>query len=102
MEDLLSRFEKVQRCEIPTFSWFVTHGSVRRDTTIDEGVVKRVFDERGVDCPPVDGDERVAPVQYTAPVDDDPVPADGVVRGWVVLRDGRGGVATRDFSFRLE
>lgn len=102
LEDLLTRFEKVQRCEIPTFSWFVTHGSVRRDTTIDEGVIDRVFDERGVDCPEVEGEERVAPVQYTPPVDDEPVPADGVVRGWVVLRDGRGGTATRAFSFRLE
>lgn len=102
MEDLLRRFEKVQRCEIPTFSWFVTHGSVRRDTTIDEGVVRRVFDPRGVDCPPVEGDERIATVRYTPPVDDEPVPDDGVVRGWVVLRDGRGGTATRSFSFRLE
>lgn len=102
MEELLERFEKVQRCEIPTFSWFVTHGSVRRDTTLDEGVVHRVFDPRGVDCPPVDGEEREATVRYTPPVEDDPVPADGVVRGWVVLRDGRGGTATRSFSFRLE
>ncbi len=102
MEDLLKRFEKVQRCEIPTFSWFVTHGSVRRDTTIDEGVVRRVFDARGVDCPPVEGEERVATVRYHPPVDDDPVPADGVVRGWVVLRDGRGGAAARAFSFQLE
>ncbi|OGQ22950.1 MAG: hypothetical protein A2138_10750 [Deltaproteobacteria bacterium RBG_16_71_12] len=102
LEDLLERFEKVQRCEIPTFSWFVTHGSVRRDTTIDEGVVQRVFDARGVDCPDVEGEERVAPVRYQPPVDDEPVPADGVVRGWVVLRDGRGGTATRAFSFRFE
>ena len=102
LEDLLARFQKVQRCEIPTFSWFVTHGSVRRDTTIDEGVVQRVFDARGVDCPEIEGEERVAPAEYTPPADGDRTPADGVVRAWVVLRDGRGGTATRAFSFRVE
>ncbi|MCC7112400.1 MAG: hypothetical protein IT382_24120 [Deltaproteobacteria bacterium] len=102
MDELLQRFEKVQRCEIPAFSWFVTHGSVRRDTTLDEGVLARVFDPRGVDCPEVEGDEHLPSVRYHPPVDDDPVPADSVVRGWVVMRDGRGGTATRSFSFRLE
>lgn len=102
MEELLQRFEKVQRCEIPAFSWFVTHGSVRRDTTLDEGVLGRVFDPRGVDCPEVEGDEHLPTVRYHPPVDDEPVPADGQVRGWVVMRDGRGGTATRSFSFRLE
>ncbi|MCC7074712.1 MAG: hypothetical protein IT383_25610 [Deltaproteobacteria bacterium] len=102
LEELLARFEKVQRCEIPTFSWFVTHGSVRRDTTIDEGVLQRVFDPRGVDCPDIEGEERVAPVEYTPPDEGDRVPGDGIVRAWVVLRDGRGGTATRAFSFRFE
>ncbi len=102
LEELVARFAKVQRCEIPTFSWYVTHGSVRRDTTVDEGVVQRVFDPRGVDCPDIEGDERVAPVEYTPPAEGDRVPADGVVRAWVVLRDGRGGAAVRSFSFRFE
>lgn len=105
VEELIERFEKVQRCEIPTFSWFVTHGRVRRDTTLDESVVERVFDERGVDCPPVEGDERAPEVEYTPPTGeaDDPLPADGEpIRGWVVMRDGRGGTAVRSFEFAFE
>lgn len=104
VDKLVARFEKVQRCEIPTFSWFVTHGRVRRDTTLDESVVQRVFDERGVDCPPVEGEERAPEVEYTPPTGEegDPIPEDGVVRGWVVMRDGRGGVAVRSFELAFE
>jgi hypothetical protein len=104
VDELLSRFQKVQRCEIPTFSWFLTHGRVRTDTTLDESVVLRVFDERGIDCPPVEGDERAPEVEYTPPTgeDDDPLPPDGIVRGWVVMRDGRGGAAVRSFDFVFE
>lgn len=104
VDDLIARFEKVQRCEIPTFSWFVTHGRVRRDTTLDESVVQRVFDERGVDCPPVEGEQRAPEVEYTPPTGEaeDPAPADGIVRGWVVMRDGRGGSAVRSFEFSVE
>ena len=104
VDDLIARFEKVQRCEIPTFSWFVTHGRVRRDTTLDESVVQRVFDERGIDCPPVEGEERAPEVEYTPPTGEegDEIPADGLVRGWVVMRDGRGGAAVRSFEFTVE
>jgi hypothetical protein len=104
VEDLIARFEKVQRCEIPTFSWFVTHGRVRRDTTLDESVVERVFDPREVDCPPVEGEERAPEVEYTAPTGEegDPLPEDGVIRGWVVMRDGRGGAAVRSFELAFE
>lgn len=100
-DDFLKRFEKVQRCEIPTFSWFVTHGRLRRETTLDEGVLKRVYDVRKVDCPPVEGEARTAQAEYTPPTgeEDDPMPEDGVVHGWVVMRDGRGGTATRSFDF---
>jgi hypothetical protein len=49
-EELLARFEKVRRCEVPVFSWFVTGGTLRRDTTVDERVVAGEFAERGVDC----------------------------------------------------
>jgi hypothetical protein len=104
MEELLGRFQKVQRCEIPTFSWFVTHGRVRRDTTVDEGVVARVYDARGIDCPAVEGEERAPEVEYTAPAGskEDPLPEDGLVRAWVVMRDGRGGTAVRAFDFTVE
>lgn len=104
VDELVSRFEKVQRCEIPTFSWFVTHGRVRRDTTLDESVVQRVFDERGVDCPDVEGEERPPEVEYTPPTgeEDDPDPEDGIIRGWVVMRDGRGGAAVRSFELAFE
>lgn len=104
LDDLLARFEKVQRCEIPVFSWFVTHGRMRRDTTLDEDVLARVYDPRGVPCPPVEGEPREPFGLYTPPVGDDvdPKPADGVVHAWVVLRDGRGGTAVRAFDLTLE
>jgi hypothetical protein len=104
LEELLRRFQKVQRCEVPTFSWFVTHGRVRRDTTLDEGVITRVYDAAGVSCPAVEGDVRAPEVEYTAPTgdEDDPLPADGLVHGWVVMRDGRGGSAVRSFDLTLE
>ena len=104
IEDLIARFQKVQRCEIPTFTWFVTHGRVRRDTTLDESVMARVFDARGVDCPAVEGDTRAPEVEYTPPTGekDDLPPSDGIIRGWVVMRDGRGGTDVRSFEFTLE
>lgn len=104
VSELLARFQKVQRCEVPTFSWFVTHGRLRRDTTLDESVLEKIYDARGIDCPPVEGEERVPQVEYTAPTgeDDDPLPEDGIIRGWVVMRDGRGGTATRSFELTLE
>jgi hypothetical protein len=104
LEDLLARFERVQRCEIPVFSWFVTAGLMRQDTTLDEGVLERVFDPRGVPCPPVEGEAREPEAEFTAPTGDDgdPLPKGGVVHAWVVLRDGRGGTATRSFDLPLE
>ena len=104
VDDMIKRFQKVQRCEIPTFTWFVTAGRVRRDTTLDEGVVQRVYDARGVDCPPVEGDARAPEAEYALPTGDktDPIPKDGVVHGWVVMRDGRGGTAVRAFDFTVE
>lgn len=103
-EDLLARFERVQRCEVPVFSWYVTAGAVRRETTLDEGVLERVYDPRGVPCPPVEGDVRARQAEYTAPTgeDDDTIPEGGVIHAWVVLRDGRGGTAVRSFDLSLE
>jgi hypothetical protein len=104
LEDLLQRFERVQRCEIPVFSWFVTAGAMQQETTLDEGVLERVFDPRGVPCPPVEGDERKPEAEYTAPTgkDDDPLPADDLLHAWVVMRDGRGGTATFAFDLPIE
>ena len=104
VDELLPRFQRVQRCEIPTFNWFATAGSVRREITLDEGVVARVYDGRGVDCPPVEGDARTPETEFTAPTgeEDDPLPEDGVLRGWVVVRDGRGGTAVRAFELDVE
>jgi hypothetical protein len=104
IDELLPRFEKVQRCEIPIFNWYVTAGRVRREVTLDEGVVTTVFDPRGVACPPVEGDPRTADTEFIAPsgTDDDPLPDDGVVHAWVVLRDGRGGTAVRAFDLPVE
>lgn len=102
-EELLSRFERQQRCEIPTYTWYVTAGRVRRENTVDEGVIGRVFDPRGVDCPAVEGDLRTADTAFIAPTGgaDDPLPPDGVVHVWVVLRDGRGGTAVRTLDLPI-
>lgn len=104
IDELLTRFERQQRCEIPTFNWYVTAGRIRREITVDEGIIARVYDERGVACPAVEGDLRTAETEYTAPTgddDEDPLPADGIVHGWVVLRDGRGGTATLSFDLPI-
>jgi len=103
-DELLRRFVRVQRCEIPTYTWYVTHGRVRREITVDEGVIGRVFDTRGVTCPAIEGDLRTADTEFTAPTGEegDPLPEDGIIHGWVVLRDGRGGTAVRSFDLTIE
>jgi hypothetical protein len=104
VDELLPRFQKVQRCEIPIFNWYVTAGAVRREITLDEGAVAATFDPRGVACPPVEGEPRTADTAFTAPAgtDDDPLPEGGVVHAWVVMRDGRGGTAVRAFDLPVE
>ena len=104
VDDLLARFERQERCEVPLFNWYVSAGELRREITLDESVITRVFDPRGVACPPVEGDVRAPEVEFTAPTgeEDDPVPDDGVVHGWVVLRDGRGGTDFRSFDLPVE
>lgn len=101
--ELLARFERVQRCEIPTYNWFITAGHLRREITLDEGVIERVYDERGVACPAVEGDVRTADAEFTVPTgdEDDPLPKDGVIHAWVVMRDGRGGSAFRSFDLTI-
>lgn len=103
-DDLLGRFQKEQRCEVPLFNWYVTGGELRREVTLDESVITRVYDPQGVACPPVEGDVRAPEAEFTAPTGEegDPVPDDGVVHGWVVLRDGRGGTAVRSFDLAIE
>lgn len=100
-EELLTRFEKVRRCELPVFSWFVTGGTLRRETTVDERVVAGEFKQRGIECPPVEGEVRRPEVRFTAPSGDE-IPSDGLVRGWVVMRDGRGGTAYTSFDLTIE
>ncbi|HEY1100842.1 MAG TPA: hypothetical protein VGF99_18020, partial [Myxococcota bacterium] len=102
-EELLTRFTRHQRCEIPVFSWFANAGSFVLGTTVDERVGETVYAERGVTCPAIDGEQRTPEAIYTAPAggDDDPLPADGVVHGWVVLRDGRGGTAVQAFDLPI-
>jgi hypothetical protein len=103
VDDVLRRVTRVQRCEIPTFNWFVTSGQLRQEFTVDEGVIARAFDVRGVDCPSLDGDARSPEVVYVAPGgdDEDPLPAGGVVHAWVVVRDGRGGTAVQAFDLPI-
>lgn len=100
-EEVLERLEKVRRCEVPVFSWFVTGGRLRRDTTVDERVVAGSFAERGLECPPVEGAPRRPEVLFTAPSGDE-IPSDGVVHGWLVMRDGRGGTAYTSFDLVIE
>ena len=104
VDDLLARFEREERCEIPLFNWYVTGGTLRREVTLDESVITSVFDARGVACPPVEGDVRSPEAEFTAPTGEegDPVPEDGVVHVWVVLRDGRGGTAVRSVDLPVE
>ncbi len=104
VDELLTRFRREQRCEVPTFNWYISAGKVRREITLDESVIARVFDERGVDCPPVEGELRSADTEFTAPTgdEDDPIPEGGVIHAWVVLRDGRGGTAVRSFDLSIE
>lgn len=108
VDDLLTRFQKEERCEIPLYNWYVSAGALRREITLDEGVISRVYDERGVACPPVEGDVRTPDAEFTAPTGadkEDPgdrLPDDGIVHGWVVLRDGRGGTAVRTFDIPLD
>ena len=89
VDDLLARFERQQRCEVPLFNWYVSAGEVDNEITLDESVINRVFDPRGVACPPVEGDIRAPEVEFTAPTgeEDDPLPDDGVVHGWVAMRE---------------
>jgi hypothetical protein len=103
VESLLERFTRVQRCEVPVFNWFTTQGDFRSDITLDEAAISRVFDPRGVPCPPVEGEARFPEAQWTAPTGDDgdELPDDGVVHGWVVMRDGRGGVAHLSFDLAI-
>jgi hypothetical protein len=100
-EELKKRLKKVERCEIPIFSWFVTAGTLRRGTTVDERVVEDFFADDGQTCPPVEGEIRRPEVRYTAPEGEE-IPNDGVVHGWVVMRDGRGGTATHAFELYVE
>ncbi len=100
-EELLQRFTKVRRCEIPVFSWFVTGGKLRRETTVDERVVAGEFAERGAPCPAVEGEPRRPEVRFSAPEGDD-IPASGIVHGWLVMRDGRGGTAYTSFDLAIE
>jgi hypothetical protein len=104
VDALLSRFTREARCEVPVFNWYVTAGALRREITLDESVITRVFDEQGVACPPVEGDVRAPEAEFTAPTGEegDPVPDDGVVHGWVVVRDGRGGTAVRSFDLPID
>ena len=44
----------------------------------------------------------IAAALLRAVTDDDPLPADGVVHAWVVMRDGRGGTAVRAFALPVE
>lgn len=104
-DELLLRFKRRQRCEVPVYNWFVTAGHLRNEITVDEGVIARVYDERGVDCPAIEGELRNPEANFTVPTGDDeadPLPADGVVHAWVVMRDGRGGTAVRSFDLPID
>ena len=104
VDDLLTRFERQRRCEIPVYNWFVTGGRLRRDVTLDEAAISRVYDARGVDCPAVEGDVRTPEAILTVPTgdEDDPLPDDGIIHTWVVLRDGRGGTAVSTIDLPIE
>jgi hypothetical protein len=102
--EILRRFTRVDRCEIPVFSWYATTGRFTRETTVDERVVDTRF--AAGECAAVEGERRRPEVELTAPSGEtdspeDVVPADGVIHAFVVLRDGRGGTAFQEFTLTL-
>ena len=107
VDELLPRFHKVQRCEIPVFSWYATGGHFEEGITLDEHVVDTVYPPRGVTCPPLEGDVQEPAVQFRAPSGktasdlEDTLPVDGIVHAWVVMRDGRGGTAATSFTLKV-
>jgi hypothetical protein len=80
------------------FSWYATAGDLRREDTVDETVIERVYDPRGVPCPALEGEIREPQVRFTAPALDDEHLDAGLIHVWVVMRDGRGGSAFRAFD----
>jgi hypothetical protein len=100
-DELLGRFSRTKRCEVPVFSWYVTAGKLRRETTVDERVIDSHYAPQDVVCPPVEGDPRRPEVRFTAPTGAD-IPEDGTVHAWVVMRDGRGGTDFRAFELDVQ
>jgi hypothetical protein len=101
-EELLARFERVVRCELPLFSWYVKDGDLRRENTIDEQARDRVFTPRGVECPTIEGEARDPAVRFVAPDKPEGLQGDYTVHAWVVLRDGRGGTDFLSFDLLVE
>ena len=87
-DEILARLQKVRRCEVPIFSWYVTAGILQQETTADERVLTDIHAFRGESCPPLQGETRRPEVQFTAPEDLDD---EERVHIWAVMRDGRGG-----------
>ena len=98
--EILARFVRVRRCELPLFSWYVTSGTLRQETTVDERPLHTLYPDRGIACPDSEGRPRDPRVRCTAPSGDE-LPPNGLVHAWVVMRDGRGGTDFHSFSFEV-
>lgn len=98
-EELLARFSRVRRCEVPVFSWYVTEGTLRRETTVDERVIAARYAPAGETCEPIEGKPRRPEVRFTAP---ERAPQGGLIHAWVILRDGRGGTDWHAFTLEVE
>ena len=81
--ELLSRFSKALRCEVPRYSWFVSGGTLVAENTLDEEILERAF--ANLACPKSDRDLQDGSVRFKAPLEAGPL------RIWTVMRDGRGG-----------
>lgn len=87
--ELLARFNRVLRCELPLYSWFASAGDLVNQNTLDETLLESLYVPFA--CPEIEGAPRSPEVRFTAPAEA------GEMHIWLVMRDGRGGT---DFTQR--
>ncbi|MCP4499122.1 MAG: hypothetical protein GY822_04035 [Deltaproteobacteria bacterium] len=98
--ELNEALSRRQRCEVPTFSWFVTVGNLQNEVTVFGafGYHLEVRDE--VQCAPEDIPLGIPDNQLVLPAANDLTSDE--VHVFAVLRDGRGGVDVVTRSFFIQ
>jgi len=99
---LADAFRKVQRCEVPTVSWFVTLGALQAPITQFGTVGFHLEVRDNVNCADEDLTLGIPDNQLVLPAVDELQADIDVVHLFAVLRDGRGGtdVVHRALPFR--